>query len=122
MVLDNSKRVQEAGSSAFATLEEDAGPEPIPHLEPVLKILVFTFDTYQRKNMLILYDAMGTLADAIGSALQAPTCVDIPMSTLLKRWEKLKNSDEDLVPLLEVRSYVLLSYVLLKLYISACRR
>ncbi|KAJ6454085.1 hypothetical protein C8R47DRAFT_1252659 [Mycena vitilis] len=30
MVLDNSKRVQEAGCSAFATLEEDAGLELIP--------------------------------------------------------------------------------------------
>ena len=44
MVLDNNKRVQEAGCSAFATLEEDAGPELIPYLEPVLKNLVFAFD------------------------------------------------------------------------------
>ena len=36
MVLDNNKRVQEAGCSAFATLEEDAGPELVPYLEPVL--------------------------------------------------------------------------------------
>ena len=76
MVLDNSKRVQEARCSAFTTLE-DAGPEPIPHLEPVLKNLVFTFDKYQHKNMLILYDAAGTLANAVGLALQAPTYVDI---------------------------------------------
>lgn len=32
MVLDNNKRVQEAGFSAFATLEEDAGPELAPYL------------------------------------------------------------------------------------------
>ena len=72
--------------------------------------------------MLILYDAVGTLADATGSALQAHTYVDILMLPLLKRWEKLKNSDEDLVPLLEVRSYVLRSYVSLNLYTSARRR
>ncbi|KAL5531979.1 hypothetical protein ACEPAF_5542 [Sanghuangporus sanghuang] len=106
MVLDNNKRVQEAGCSAFATLEEDAGPELIPYLEPVLKNLVFAFDKYQHKNMLILYDAVGTLADAVGSALQAPSYVDILMPPLLKRWEKLKNSDEDLVPLLECLSSV----------------
>ena len=63
---------------------------------------------------------MCTLADAVGSALQA--YVDILMPPLLKSWEKLKNSDEDFVPLLEVRSYALLSYVLLNPYISACRR
>ena len=102
MVLDNNKRVQEAGCSAFATLEEDAGPELIPYLEPVLRNLVLAFDKYQHKNMLILYDAVGTLADAVGSALQSPTYVEILMPPLLKRWEKLKNSDEDLVPLLEV--------------------
>lgn len=102
MVLDNNKRVQEAGCSAFATLEEDAGTELVPYLEPVLKNLVFAFEKYQHKNMLILYDAVGTLADAVGSALQNPTYVDILMPPLLKRWEKLKNSDEDLVPLLEV--------------------
>ena len=53
MVLDNNKRVQEAGCSAFATLEEDAGPELAPYLEPVLRNLVFAFEKYQHKNMLI---------------------------------------------------------------------
>jgi hypothetical protein len=103
MVLDSNKRVQEAGCSAFATLEEDAGSELVPYLEPVLRNLVFAFDKYQHKNMLILYDAVGTLADAVGPALQNPTFVDILMPPLLKRWSKLKDDDEDLVPLLEVR-------------------
>ncbi|KAI0326350.1 ARM repeat-containing protein [Cubamyces sp. BRFM 1775] len=101
MVLDNNKRVQEAGCSAFATLEEDAGPELAPYLEPVLRNLVFAFDKYQHKNMLILYDAVGTLADAVGSALQNPTYVEILMPPLLKRWSKLKDDDDDLIPLLE---------------------
>ncbi|KAI0919076.1 hypothetical protein AcW1_003452 [Taiwanofungus camphoratus] len=101
MVLDNNKRVQEAGCSAFATLEEDAGPELAPYLEPVLRNLVFAFDKYQHKNMLILYDAVGTLADAVGSALQNSTYVDILMPPLLKRWGKLRDDDDDLVPLLE---------------------
>ncbi|KAI0690408.1 armadillo-type protein [Cerioporus squamosus] len=101
MVLDNNKRVQEAGCSAFATLEEDAGPELAPYLEPVLRNLVFAFEKYQHKNMLILYDAVGTLANAVGTALQNPTYVEILMPPLLKRWSKLKDDDEDLVPLLE---------------------
>ncbi|TFL07426.1 armadillo-type protein [Pterulicium gracile] len=101
MVLDNNKRVQEAGCSAFATLEEDAGPELAPYLEPVLRNLVFAFDKYQHKNMLILYDAVGTLADAVGRALSNPVYVDILMPALTKRWSKLKEQDEDLIPLLE---------------------
>lgn len=101
MVLDNNKRVQEAGCSAFATFEEDAGHELVPFLEPVLRNLVFAFDKYQHKNMLILYDAVGTLADAVGPALQNPAFVDILMPPLTKRWSKLKDDDEDLIPLLE---------------------
>ena len=112
MVLDNNKRVQEAGCSAFATLEEDAASELVPYLEPVLKNLVFAFDKYQHKNMLILYDAVGTLADAVGSALQTPSYVEILMPPLLKRWEKLKSSDEDLVPLLEVRLLIITGKVI----------
>ncbi|KAK1223941.1 hypothetical protein PQX77_013180 [Marasmius sp. AFHP31] len=97
MVLDNNKRVQEAGCSAFATLEEDAGTELAPYLEPVLRNLVFAFD----KNMLILYDAVGTLADAVGRELSNPTYVEILMPPLTARWSKLKDDDVDLIPLLE---------------------
>lgn len=103
MVLDNNKRVQEAGCSAFATLEEDAGPELAPYLDPVLRNLVFAFEKYQHKNMLILYDAIGTLADAVGRALAVPAYVEILMPSLTNKWAKLKDDDEDLIPLLEVR-------------------
>ena len=72
MVLNSNKRVQGTGCSAFATLEEDTGPELIPYLEPVLKNLVFAFDKYQHKNMLFLYDTVDALPDAVGSALQLP--------------------------------------------------
>ncbi|KAJ7038855.1 armadillo-type protein [Mycena alexandri] len=101
MVLDNNKRVQEAGCSAFATLEENAGIGLTPYLEPVLQNLVIAFDKYQHKNMLILYDAVGTLADAVGWALQNPRYVEILMPPLTNRWARLKDDDEDLIPLLE---------------------
>ncbi|KAG6335827.1 hypothetical protein ID866_3263 [Astraeus odoratus] len=101
MVLDDNKRVQEAGCSAFATLEEDAGIELVPYLEPVLRNLVFAFQKYQHKNMLILYDAVGTLADSVGRALSNPSYVEILMPPLTARWNKLQDDDEDLIPLLE---------------------
>ncbi|KAJ7579308.1 armadillo-type protein [Mycena floridula] len=101
MVLDNNKRVQEAGCSAFATLEEDAGSELAPYLEPVLRNLVFAFDKYQHKNMLILYDAVGTLADAVGRSLANPVYVEILMPPLINKWSKLKDDDQNLIPLLE---------------------
>ncbi|CCA70510.1 related to importin beta-2 subunit (transportin) [Serendipita indica DSM 11827] len=49
MILDNNKRVQEAGCSAFATFEEEAAHNLIPYLEPVLQNLVLAFDKYQQK-------------------------------------------------------------------------
>ncbi|KAG8714513.1 hypothetical protein FRC08_011841 [Ceratobasidium sp. 394] len=106
MVLDNNKRVQEAGCSAFATLEEDAGSALEPYLDPILRNLVFAFQKYQAKNLLILYDAIGTLADAVGNALNRPEALEVLMPPLVERWGRLGNEDEDLIPLLECLSSV----------------
>lgn len=102
MVLDNNKRVQEAGCSAFATLEEEACDQLVPYLRPILTTLVTAFSKYQHKNLLILYDAIGTLADSVGSALNTPEYVNLLMTPLTERWNRLKNEDRDIFPLLEV--------------------
>lgn len=59
-------------SSAFATLEEEACTELVPYLSFILDTLVFAFGKYQHKNLLILYDAIGTLADSVGHHLNQP--------------------------------------------------
>lgn len=100
--LDSNKRVQEAGCSAFATFEEEAGPELVPYLQPILVNLTYAFKKYQQKNLLILYDAIGTLADAVGSDLGQPAYLEILMPPLIERWMALDDLDADLVPLLEV--------------------
>ena len=46
-------------SSAFATLEEEACTELVPYLHFILQTLVYAFNKYQHKNLLILYDAIG---------------------------------------------------------------
>jgi transportin-1 len=102
MLLDNNKKVQEAGCSAFATLEEEAGAELEPFLAPILQTLVFAFSKYQQKNLLILYDAIGTLADAVGETLNQKEYIDLLMPPLIGKWQKLQDDDDDLVPLLEV--------------------
>lgn len=106
MVLDNNKRVQEAGCSAFATLEEEAGTDLAQYLEPVLNTLIFAFDKYQQKNLLILYDAIGTLADSVGVALNRPDYVRILMPPLINKWRSLPDDDLDLIPLFECLSSV----------------
>lgn len=106
MVLDGNKRVQEAGCSAFATLEEEAAGELVPYLEPILQNLTFAFTKYQQKNLLILYDAIGTLADSVMGALGNPRLMEILMPPLIEKWMALSDSDPDLVPLLEVSHHL----------------
>ncbi|KAJ6821666.1 putative transportin-1 [Iris pallida] len=100
-ILDSNKRVQEAACSAFATLEEEAAEELAPHLEIILQHLMCAYGKYQRRNLRIVYDAIGTLADAVGGELNQPKYLDILMPPLISKWQQISNSDKDLFPLLE---------------------
>ena len=100
-ILDPNKKVQEAACSAFATLEEEAQSELVPFLTPILQTLVSAFSTYQAKNLLILYDAIATLADSVGPELNRPELISILMPALISRWNALGDSDRNLFPLLE---------------------
>lgn len=105
-ILDSNKRVQEAACSAFATLEEEACTELVPYLSFILETLVYAFYKYQHKNLLILYDAIGTLADSVGHYLNKPEYITLLMPPLIEKWNSLKDSDKDLFPLLECLSSV----------------
>jgi len=105
-ILDNNKRVQEASCSAFATLEEIAQGELIPYLKPILENFSVAFTKYQNKNLLILYDAVGTLADSVAEALNQPELIEILMPPLLNRWNQISDDDNGIFPLLECLSSV----------------
>lgn len=105
-VLDPNKRVQEAACSAFATLEEESTSELLPYLNNILETLVIAFTRYQHKNLLILYDAIGTLADSIGDQLNQPNYINLLMPPLINKWNLLQDDDRDLLPLLECLSSV----------------
>ncbi|GAB2285053.1 Transportin-1 [Dionaea muscipula] len=100
-ILDTNKRVQEAACSAFATLEEEAAEELAPRLEVILQHLMCAFGKYQRRNLRIVYDAIGTLADAVGAELDKPAYLEILMPPLIAKWQQLSDSDKDIFPLLE---------------------
>ncbi|CAN8271312.1 unnamed protein product [Cochlearia groenlandica] len=100
-LLDSNKRVQEAACSAFATLEEDAAEELVPHLGVILQHLMCAFGKYQRRNLRIVYDAIGTLAESVRGELNKPAYLEILMPPLVAKWQQLSNSDKDLFPLLE---------------------
>ena len=100
-ILDSNKKVQEAACSAFATFEEEAGVRLSAHLPRILHFLMHAFGKYQQKNMLILYDAIGTLAESVGDMLNQPQCVNLLMPPLMQRWQQLGDDDRAIFPLFE---------------------
>lgn len=105
-ILDNNKRVQEAACSAFATFEEEASVKMEPYLHDIVHTFVEAFKRYQAKNLLILYDAVGTLADSVGCRLADPDVRDLLMTPLMEKWMALSDEDRELYPLLECISSI----------------
>ena len=67
---------------------------------------LYCFLLLQHKNLLILYDAIGTLADSVGPHLNKPEYINLLMPPLIDKWNQLKDEDKDLFPLLECLSSV----------------
>ncbi|RPB13173.1 ARM repeat-containing protein [Morchella conica CCBAS932] len=105
-MLDGNKRVQEAGASAFANLEEQSKELLKPYIEPIVRQFVVAMGKYKDRNMFILYDCIQTLAEHVGHALAEQSLVDILMPALIDRWKKVKDDSRELFPLLECLSYV----------------
>ncbi|KAI9783346.1 MAG: hypothetical protein M1839_003880 [Geoglossum umbratile] len=105
-MLDNNKRVQEAGASAFANLEEQGKSRLTPYAEPIVRQFVSCFGKYKDRNMFILYDCVQTLAEHVGQGLARPDLVDMLMPALIHRWNKVSDKSRELFPLLECLSYV----------------
>lgn len=105
-VLDNNKRVQEAACSAFATLEEEAQQELVPYMEYILQNLMNAFKKYKNINLVILYDAIGTLAEAVGRHLNSEAYIAILMPPLIEKWNALTDDNMELFPLLEALSSI----------------
>lgn len=108
-ILDNNKRVQEAACSAFSTLAESANNELVPYISDVLNVLIQAFDKYQQINQVHLYDAVGTLANAVKQHINQPQYIEILMPPIIKKWNSFKDDDQDLFPLLECLSFIALA-------------
>ncbi|KAI2633973.1 armadillo-type protein [Xylaria nigripes] len=105
-MLDRNKKVQEAGASAFANLEEKAGKRIEPYSLPIIQQYVRCFRKYKDRNVFILYDCIQTLAESIGPVLARPDLADELMPALIDRWTRVPNDSRELFPLLECLSYV----------------
>lgn len=109
-MLDQNKKVQEAGASSFASLEEKSGAKLKPYVEPILRQFTECFKRYKDKNMYILYDCLQTLADNVGSDLAKPELVDLLMPVLIQRWNKIQDDSREMFPLLGCLGYVAMAY------------
>lgn len=124
-MVDRKKCVQGAACSAFANVVEQAKGRIVPFLMPILthaarafsmykarplliniiaqRLLTFVcFSCPQDRNLLILYDAMSSVAQVSGSALNRPEYIDVIMPPLTTKWSVIPDGDESLFPLIEV--------------------
>lgn len=109
-MLDKNKKVQEAGASGFASLEEKSGQKLIPYTEPILRQFTQCFSRYKDKNMYILYDCVQTLAENVGPEMAKPDRIDLLMPVLIGRWNKVADESRELFPLLGCLGYVAQAY------------
>lgn len=66
--------------------------------------LATAFEKYQHRNLLLLYDTVGTLADVVGPAINQEEFIRIIMPPLIQKWQQIPDDSTDLFPLLEVSS------------------
>nr|GEW80991.1 transportin-1 isoform X1 [Tanacetum cinerariifolium] len=98
---DDEKLLNEAACLAFATLKEEAADELASCLEIILQHTMCTFGKYERRNLRIVYDAIGTPVDVVREELNHPKYIKILMTPLIMKWQQLSNYDKDLFPLLD---------------------
>jgi transportin-1 len=102
-LLDSHKRVQELACTAFIEVGDSAKHRLKPYIYTILTHTKKAFELYQRKNRLMLYDALRTLAGAVGSDLNKSEYISLLMPPLISKWNKLADNDTNLFPLLEVK-------------------
>ncbi len=106
---DPKKVVQEAACLALSQYIEEADSTIIEfYLTALLEHFGACFRTYQRKNMVILYDCVQTFVEKMGhDALVADARnVELLLPPLLDKWLALHDDDPDLWPLLECMASV----------------
>ena len=100
-LLDKKKGVQEAAITAIATFIENSDPDIVGTVlyEPLLDRFDECFRFYQKKNLIILYDAVSRLSEKCDLDEQAITKL---LPHLLNKWSALDDNDKELWPLLEL--------------------
>ncbi|CAR23741.1 Kap104p [Lachancea thermotolerans CBS 6340] len=104
-LMDKKKSVQEAAISSVAVFIENCDTELLETLlyGELLNRFNQCFQLYQKKNLIILYDAVGRLAEKCEFE---ETAMNSILPHLINKWASLSDNDKELWPLLECLSYV----------------
>lgn len=104
-LMDKKKEVQEAAISSVAVFIENCDSELIETLlyNELLSSFHKCFEFYKKKNLIILYDAVGRFAEKCELDENA---MQIILPHLINKWSSLPDNDKELWPLLECLSYV----------------
>lgn len=101
LILDKNKKVQEAACSAFAIFEENAERYLTPYLFEILSTFNKALNLYQTKNLVILFDAIGTLAEVIGKEMDDPKFIALIMPPLMQKFSEVDIKSSTIFPLFE---------------------
>jgi len=106
--LDQKKVVQVAACSALAAFIEESDASSLEfYVGPLLVHFANCFKTYQKKNMIILYDCVQTFVEKMGSDyLNKPEYINTLLQPLLEKWQTLLDDDNELWALLECMASV----------------
>ncbi|QLL34422.1 hypothetical protein HG536_0G02840 [Torulaspora globosa] len=104
-LMDKKKDVQEAAISSVAVFIENCDAELVETLlyNDLLNSFSKCFDFYKKKNLIILYDAVGRFAEKCELNDHA---MQVLLPHLISKWSSLPDDDKELWPLLECLSYV----------------
>ncbi|EDO17951.1 hypothetical protein Kpol_1010p69 [Vanderwaltozyma polyspora DSM 70294] len=104
-LLDKKKDVQEAAISSTAVFIENCDPELVETLlyTELLQKFDQCFQFYKKKNLIILYDAVGRFSEKVELD---DTAMQVILPHLINKWSSLPDNDKELWPLLECLSCV----------------
>ena len=101
---DKNRNVQVAVASAFGVIMESAGDLMVPYLEPICNALAQALFRYQGRSLMVLYDALGAMAEFVGTAVGERDLPEVYIPPLLHQMDMIMKHDptnQTLLPLME---------------------
>ena len=90
---DRHRKVQVACASSLGVFVEAAGEATMPFLTDIYKVLVSAMSRYKGKSLVIVFDTLGMMADAIGPAVGEHDLPSFYVPPMLVIWSNIMRQD-----------------------------